>query len=166
MSQGGPLNVQSMPSVPIQFTTDSGVAAPAANNLNIFGGPGVSTSGSGSTVTVTSTGGFTWSVVTSATNPNPIVKGHGYIPKGGTAVTFLLPATAVIGDMFAIAGYGNLWSLTQNALQTVTLGAATTTAGTGGSLTATQARDSIEVLCVTANTEFQVVDGIGNPTVV
>jgi len=41
--------------VPTTFTTDSGVATPAANNLNIVGtaAQGISSSGSGSTVTLT-----------------------------------------------------------------------------------------------------------------
>ncbi len=40
------------PTVPTQFTEDSGVAVPAANNLNVFGGSGITTSGAGSTVTI------------------------------------------------------------------------------------------------------------------
>jgi len=38
--------------VAIQFTTDSGTATPAVGNINILGGPGVVTSGSGSTITI------------------------------------------------------------------------------------------------------------------
>jgi len=50
------------PTVPTQFTTDNGVAVPAANNLNVFGGTGATTSGSGSTITITvKTDSFTWS---------------------------------------------------------------------------------------------------------
>lgn len=50
------------PSVPLQFTTDSGIAVPAANNLNVLGGTGATTSGSGSTITVTvKNDGFAWS---------------------------------------------------------------------------------------------------------
>jgi hypothetical protein len=37
------------PSVATQYTTDSGIAVPALNNLNVFGNGGVTTSGSGST---------------------------------------------------------------------------------------------------------------------
>jgi hypothetical protein len=50
------------PSVPLQFTTDSGIAVPAANNLNVLGSGGVATSGAGSTVTITVINdGFPWS---------------------------------------------------------------------------------------------------------
>jgi len=62
LSQAGIINTSSgpvPPAVPTQFTTDSGVAVPVANNLNIFGNDttanntnGITTTGSGSTVTV------------------------------------------------------------------------------------------------------------------
>lgn len=165
MSQSGSINVGSNPAVPIQFTTDSGMAIPAANNLNVFGGLGALTSGAGSTITIDVTGmGTSWNVVTDATNPNSLVTGNGYIPKGAGVVTFILPATAAIGDTFRIAGYGNLWTLTQNASQSITLGINTTTIGVGGSLTATDVRDSIEIICVTTDTEFQIISSIGNIT--
>lgn len=111
-------------------------------------------------------GGFTWNVVTSGTNPNQVVRGNGYIAKGASQTVFILPPSATVGDVFAIIGYGNLWTLTQNAGQTVTLGDKTTTAGASGSITATQVRDCVEVVCVTANTEFQIYDVTGNLTFV
>jgi hypothetical protein len=77
-----------------------------------------------------------------------------------------LPAAANIGDTFEILGYGNLWQLTQNAGQTIFFGSQQTTSGIGGSLTATMIKDRIEVICVTANTEFDVTTSIGNITVV
>jgi len=108
--------------------------------------------------------GFAWNVVTSATNPNALVADNGYIPKGAGVVTFILPAVAAIGDHFSIAGYGNLWTLTQNAGQSVTLGNQTSTVGVLGSVTATHIRNSIEIVCVTANTEFQIINSTGNIT--
>lgn len=44
------------PTVPLQFTADSGIAVPAANNLNVLGASGTTTTGAGSTITITTTG--------------------------------------------------------------------------------------------------------------
>lgn len=168
MSQAGISSIRAIPSIALQFTTDSGIAVPAANNVNILGGVGASTSADGlSTITITvDTASFDWSEVTSATNPNSLVKQNGYISKGAGVVTFLLPASAAIGDTFIIAGYGNLWTLTQNAGQSVTFGSSTSSVGAGGSVTATNTRDSITIVCVTTDTEFQIISGVGNLTMV
>ncbi len=49
------------PEVPLSFVTDSGTATPAAHILNVLGGTGATTSGSGNTVTVTVINdGFSW----------------------------------------------------------------------------------------------------------
>jgi len=58
VSQAGSVDLQnSNPQVPTQFDTDSGSAVPIANTLEIIGGAGVTTSGSGNTVTISLTGG-------------------------------------------------------------------------------------------------------------
>lgn len=44
------------PDVPTQFTTDAGIAIPVANNLNIFGGNNIHTTGAGDTVTINVSG--------------------------------------------------------------------------------------------------------------
>ncbi len=50
------------PTVPTQFTTDDGTAIPSSNNINVFGGIGATTSGAGSTITITvQSEGFSWS---------------------------------------------------------------------------------------------------------
>lgn len=165
MSHAGIISVtSSSPCIPIQFTEDVGVAVPVANNLNIVGGIGISTSGSGDTVTINATsGGFTWTPVTSVDNTVILVAQNGYIAKGGAQVIFQLPAAAAVGDEFWICGYGNLWTLTQNANQQVFLGSwGSTTIGVGGSVTATHIKDTILLVCVTANLEFQILSSVGN----
>ncbi len=55
MSQAGKLNSSSgpvPPSVATSYQTDAGIAVPAANILNVFGGEGIDTSGAGNTVTI------------------------------------------------------------------------------------------------------------------
>jgi hypothetical protein len=61
------------------FATDSGTANPTAGGvITISGGTGISTSGSGSTVTIASTSGaFTWNEET-GTSAN-LAAGNGYI---------------------------------------------------------------------------------------
>ena len=110
-------------------------------------------------------GVFTWTVVTSALNPITLVKNNGYICKGASAVDFILPPAAAIGDTYFVKGYGNLWTIAQNATQTISLGSITTTAGVGGSITATQVKDGVEIICVTTNLEFEIITSIGNPAI-
>lgn len=56
MSQAGQINSASgpvPPTVATTYTENTGTATPATNNLNVLGSNGITTSGSGSTVTVT-----------------------------------------------------------------------------------------------------------------
>ena len=57
------------------------------------------------------------------------------------------------------------WRIAQNAGQKIYFGNQATTTGVGGSITSTNARDSISLLC-TSVTEFEVTSAVGNLTVV
>ena len=152
------------PEVPLTFTGNVGSGAAISNNFDIVGTGGVTTSVVGDTLTISAS--FTWTVVTSASNPVTLVNENGYICKGALPINFILPAASAIGDSFKIRGYGNLWTIAQNAGQTITIGNVTSTLGVGGSIQATMISDGIELLTVTANAEFYTTYIQGNVTII
>ena len=166
MSQAGSTLGGGGSSSSITFQTDSGNAVTAGGIIKILGGTNVNTSGAGNIVLINATvSSFTWNVVTSASNPVTLTAGNGYITKGAGAVNFVLPAAAAIGDTFRIIGYGNLWTIAQNAGQSITIGFSTSTPGVGGSVTASMISDGLELICVTTNLEFFETYVQGNPII-
>lgn len=89
-----------------------------------------------------------------------------YYANNAGLVTITLPATAAQGDQVLIRGKGaGGWKLAQNSGQTIH-GASDTTTGVGGSL-ASQARyDCVTVECITANTDFIIINQRGTLTTV
>jgi len=168
MSQAGINSAAgSNPHIPTSFVLDVGTAIPSGNILDVNGGAGVTTSvGASNQIIITvASSGFTWNVVTAAMNPITLVAENGYITKGAGVVDFILPAAAIIGDTFEIVGYGNLWTIAQNAGQSIRLGSSATTAGVFGSLSASMVTDCIKLICVTTNLEFFIPDCQGNPLI-
>lgn len=166
MSQGGVITIPTA-AQNLSFVTNAGTATSSMGIINVVGAGGATTSGAGNTVTINLTASsFTWNVVTSANNTVNVATQNAYIAKGASQVIFKLPAAAAVGDTFYIVGYGNLWTLNQNAGQQIFFGVQQTTVGVGGSITATMIKDRIEVVCVTANTEFEVITSIGNLSIV
>ena len=110
-------------------------------------------------------GEFTWQPVSGTSQA--MVQNNGYIPLNSSLTTFTLPAIAAIGDKFRIGGFGaGGWIIAQNAGQTIHLLPSNTTTGVDGSLASQGTRDSLEIICVTANTDFLVVSLTGNPTII
>lgn len=166
MSQAGINSVtKSNPQIATSYVLDVGTAVPSGNVLEVNGGAGVTTTlGASNQIIITvASSGFTWHVVTSANNPVTLVAENGYITKGAGVVDFVLPAAATVGDTYEIVGYGNLWTIAQNAGQSMRIGSAVTTAGVTGSLSASMVTDCIKMICVTANLEFFIPDCQGNP---
>jgi hypothetical protein len=92
---------------------------------------------------------------------------NGYIADNSALITFTLPATAALGSIVRVTGKGTgRWTIAQNSGQTIYFGSSTTTTGTGGSLSSTLQRDSVEIVCVTANNDWNVLSVQGNLTVV
>lgn len=107
--------------------------------------------------------GLTWSTVT--TNIT-MAANNGYIANGSSAISLELPATAAVGDVFEVVGKGSgSWDIIQQAGQTIYFGISSTTTGLTGNIQANHFRDCVRIICITANTEFQVVSSIGNFTI-
>lgn len=131
----------------------------AGSNITITPGAGTITIASPDATTV-------WSAISAATKT--IVANEGYISNNGAGVTYTLPATATLGDVFEIVG-PQAWTVAQNAGQSIKIGSSTTTTGTGGSLASTNAGDTLRVVCsdATGGAEvFRVLSFVGNITVV
>ncbi len=146
-------------------TPDSTVVTPTAGNINFLESGSISITGSGSNVTFNATGGgLGWTEVTGTTQAMSV--NMGYIASNSALVTLTLPTTAAIGSTIVIAGKGSGgWLIAQNSGQTIYFGNQNTTTGASGSLASTNRRDSLTIVCVTADTDFQVVDAVGNITV-
>lgn len=87
----------------------------------------------------------------------------GYVPNNSGLVTLTLPVTAAFGKTIKVVGKGaGGWKIAQNSGQTIYFGDKNTTTGTGGHIDSSNRRDSVELVCVTANTDWQVVSSVGN----
>lgn len=159
----------SLASAPVNtLTGDTGGAiAPSSGNINIVGSSGFTFDGSGSTLTMNAPGsiGFTWTEVTGTSQAMAV--SNGYVANNASLVTLTLPATAAIGDVVRVIGKGaGLYSIAQNAGQTINVVGSSTTTGVGGSLTAVEQWDAVEIRCITANTDWAVASMTGNFTIV
>jgi hypothetical protein len=116
---------------------------------------------------VASGGGMTWNNETTATLAMAVNNGYVATSTGGSLLTATLPTTAAVGDRVAIAGVGSGgWRIAQNASEIIHFGDQNTTTGVGGYLEFTNRYDSVELVCVVADTEWVVRSSVGNITVV
>jgi len=121
--------------------------------------------GSSATLSPALGGAMTWTEVTGTSQAAAV--GNGYITNNVALVTVTLPSTAAVGQRVAIVGKGaGLWKLAQNSGQTIHFGSTDSTTGTGGYLAATVRYDCLEVICITANTDWVVRDSVGSITIV
>lgn len=147
--------------------SDSGSATPSSHTFSIVGANGISTSGSGATITIDGSGvggGITWNEVTGTSQSAAV--DNGYYTNNASLVTVTLPDTAAAGSIVRVAGKGaGGWKVGQNAGETIHFLGTDTTTGTGGSLASTTQYDAVELLCTTANTDWVVISSMGNITI-
>jgi hypothetical protein len=132
----------------------------------ISAGTGISVTNGAGTITISGTGGgLTWTDVTGTTQAMAV--NNGYTANNAGLVTLTLPAAAVYGSLIAVVGKGaGGWTIAQNSGQTIHFGATNTTSGATGTLSSTKQYDVVFLLCTVLNTDFTVIDSIGNLTVV
>ena len=125
----------------------------------ITGSAGITVTNGAGTITISGGGGgYTWTEVTGTTQG--MSANNGYITNNPALVTLTLPATAALGTTLSIAGKGaGGWKIAQNAGQEIFFGSSATTIGVAGYLQSTQQFDSIELLCITADTQWTVITG-------
>jgi hypothetical protein len=129
-------------------------------------GTGISITNAAGSITINgSGGGMSWTDVTGTSQAMAV--NNGYTANNVGLVTLTLPATAAYGSQIAVVGKGTGgWKIAQNSGQTIHFGSANTTSGASGSLASTNQYDVVFILCTVANTDFTVIQSIGNLTVV
>jgi hypothetical protein len=147
-----------------QLAIGSTGANPIAATLTAGTGIGI-TSASGS-ITINSTGGgLTWTTVSGATQA--MTSNNGYIANRAGTVAFTLPTSSAVGDVIAVTGINTAtgWSIAYTTNQQIFLGTTSATITTG-SLASINIRDTVFLVCVTANLTWNVFSSIGNITVI
>lgn len=133
-------------------------------NVNILGDPssGITTSGSGDTLTINiSGGGLNWSV--DITTPISVNTNEGHIADGGAQIIYNLPDLCAVGDLFAFLVLGvNGFQIQAQAGQTIRLG--TQVSSMAGTVTSTAIGDVIWLVCAEDDTRFLGYSAQGNLT--
>lgn len=139
----------------------SGNAATATwvKSLSFVAGSGITISQSGATIVISSSGsGLGWVEVTGTSQAMAV--NTGYVANNAGLVTLSLPTSSSFGDVINIAGKGaGGFAISQAAGQTIHIGSSATTVGVGGSLASTDQFDSIQLLCIVANTTWTALGG-------
>ena len=124
----------------------------------------LTTNGSGTVSWQDSVGGIAWNEVTGTTQTAAI--DNGYYCNNASLVTVTLPATAAAGSVVRVAGKGaGGWKIAQPSGVTIHFLDTDTTTGTSGYLEFTHKYDAVELLCITADTDWVVISSMGNITV-
>ena len=124
----------------------------AGTNVTVVNGPG--------TITISSfpPGSLGWTEVTGTTQQ--MAAENGYIANNAGLVTLTLPVTAAVGTLISVIGKGaGGWSIAQNGGQQIHVGSLSSTVGVGGSVASSNQFDSVDLICITADTVWAVRGG-------
>jgi len=128
---------------------------PVAANITGTGGVSVNNTAGGIQISGTG-GGIGWNNITGTTQQ--MVTNTAYVAANAGLVTLTLPVLAGFGTVQGVVGHGaGGWLIAQNAGQNIQVGATSTTAGVGGSVASSNFSDTIDLVCVVANTTWAIV---------
>lgn len=127
--------------------------------ISLTAGSGITINQSGATITISSSGsGLGWVEVTGTSQA--MTSNNGYVANNASVVNLALPVSSSFGDVINIAGKGaGGWIISQAAGQIIHIGSASTTVGVGGSVASTNQYDSVQLLCIVANTTWVALGG-------
>jgi hypothetical protein len=107
-------------------------------------------------------GGLSWTDITVG-GPTQMFPDNGYTTNSAGLVQLTLPTVAAYGTEVEIVGKGTGgWQINQNGGQVIHFGILDTTVGVGGMLFSNQQYDSVKLLCTVTNTDFTVINSMGN----
>lgn len=141
----------------------SGLSSFGATFTANINAPNVVYSVNGLTGDITVTG-ITWS--TAITNRGLSANSGLFATPASGVLGLTLPASSPIGTIVRVSGVSGGWRLGQNSGQTIYFGNLSTTTGINGYLESTHARDSVELVCYVADTNWNVISSIGTIQVV
>lgn len=109
---------------------------------------------------------FTWYEITTTTQQ--MTANNGYIANNAALVDLTLPVSSNVGDVINVVGKGvGGWIISQGTNQQINISPQSTTLGISGSLASTAQYDSIELVCIAADTIWTAkTGGQGNFTFV
>lgn len=143
------------------------VADTTSDTLTLVAGSGITiTTNAGSdSITITNSGSAMSTTEVTGTSQTMSVNTR-YIANNAGLVTLTLPASAAIGDVIFVRGKGaGGWRIAQNSGQVIHFSDVDTTTGASGRIDSQNRYDTIELECITADTDFIVVGASGAPDV-
>ena len=154
-STGVPAMTASMTNGQIIIGVTGGTPVPGT----LTAGSGISISNTAGAITISGTGsGIGWTEITGTSQAG--AADSGYVSNNAGLVTITLPTTAAFGTAFSVIGKGaGGWLIAQNSGQNIQIGNTSSTVGAGGSVASSNAFDSIDLLCTTANTTWTIQGG-------
>jgi hypothetical protein len=145
------VDITEIPTVATTYTCDSGSATPAVNNINIYGGPGVTTSGSGSTITINSV------VYTDQAAGTSVTSDSGSFATN--AITLTLPAAPVQGERCEFIATNGVLVVQAAGTQVIHVGGDSTSAG--GTVTGSSTGDALALVYQSATADWWALSAIG-----